>query len=244
MSIKQNFIINDFEGPLDLLLHLIKESKMDIYEINIVEITNQYIKFIREMDELNIDVASEYLVLASELLNLKSRFLLNQDDEEDNSSYEIASVEELAARIIEYEKYKHITNNFKKMEEKRSEVFTKIPTLLNEYIDENANINTDITVNDLLNAFSLFLDRQKFQVPLNTKIVKNEYNVEDRCISIRNLLKEKNKVVFTELFDILTKEYIIVTFLSILELAKNDEIKLEQDKNFGTISIEMKWVNE
>ena len=240
MSIKQNFIINDFEGPLDLLLHLIKESKMDIYEINIVEITNQYIKFIREMDELNIDVASEYLVLASELLNLKSRFLLNQDDEEDNSSYEIASVEELAARIIEYEKYKHITNNFKKMEEKRSEVFTKIPTLLNEYIDENANINTDITVNDLLNAFSLFLDRQKFQVPLNTKIVKNEYNVEDRCISIRNLLKEKNKVVFTELFDILTKEYIIVTFLSILELAKNDEIKLEQDKNFGTISIEMK----
>lgn len=240
MSIKQNFIINDFEGPLDLLLHLIKESKMDIYEINIVEITNQYIKFIREMDELNIDVASEYLVLASELLNLKSRFLLNQDDEEDNSSYEIASVEELASRIIEYEKYKHITNNFKKMEEKRSEVFTKIPTLLNEYIDENANINTDITVNDLLNAFSLFLDRQKFQVPLNTKIVKNEYNVEDRCISIRNLLKEKNKVVFTELFDILTKEYIIVTFLSILELAKNDEIKLEQDKNFGTISIEMK----
>ena len=240
MSIKQNFIINDFEGPLDLLLHLIKESKMDIYEINIVEITNQYIKFIREMDELNIDVASEYLVLASELLNLKSRFLLNQDDEEDNASYEIASVEELAARIIEYEKYKHITNNFKKMEEKRSEVFTKIPTLLNEYIDENANINTDITVNDLLNAFSLFLDRQKFQVPLNTKIVKNEYNVEDRCISIRNLLKEKNKVVFTELFDILTKEYIIVTFLSILELAKNDEIKLEQDKNFGTISIEMK----
>lgn len=240
MSIKQNFIINDFEGPLDLLLHLIKESKMDIYEINIVEITNQYIKFIQEMDELNIDVASEYLVLASELLNLKSRFLLNQDDEEDNSSYEIASVEELAARIIEYEKYKHITNNFKKMEEKRSEVFTKIPTLLNEYIDENANINTDITVNDLLNAFSLFLDRQKFQVPLNTKIVKNEYNVEDRCISIRNLLKEKNKVVFTELFDILTKEYIIVTFLSILELAKNDEIKLEQDKNFGTISIEMK----
>ncbi len=236
---KPKFIIKDFEGPLDLLLHLLKEAKMDIYDIKIVEITDQYMQFIYNMEELNIDVASEYLVMASELLNLKSRHLLNQEDEESEEDG-IHSVEELQARIIEYEKYKNITSDFKDLEEKRSEVYTKFPSLLSEYIEQDVEINTDISVNDLLDAFSLFLERQKLNKPLKTKIVKSEYNVEDRCKTIRKILKEKKKIDFTELFDIITKEYVVVTFLSILELAKKDEIKLQQDKNFGTIMIEMK----
>lgn len=236
---KPKFIIKDFEGPLDLLLHLLKEAKMDIYDIKIVEITDQYMQFIYNMEELNIDVASEYLVMASELLNLKSRHLLNQEDEESEEDG-IHSVEELQARIIEYEKYKNITSDFKDLEEKRSEVYTKFPSLLSEYIEQDVEINTDISVNDLLDAFSLFLERQKLNKPLKTKIVKSEYNVEDRCKTIRKILKERKKIDFTELFDIITKEYVVVTFLSILELAKKDEIKLQQDKNFGTIMIEMK----
>lgn len=237
---KINFIVNDFEGPLDLLLHLIKESKMDIYEINIIEITNQYIKFINEMEELNIDVASEYLVLASDLLNLKSRYLLNKENEEENDEHEISSIEELQSRLIEYEKYKKISSDFKEMEEKRGEIFTKVPSLLTEYIDDNIQINSDVSVNDLIDAFSLFLERQKINEPINTKIVHNEYNIEERCRSIRSFLKNQNKVVFTDLFDIMTKEYIIITFLSILELAKNDEILIKQTKNFESITIEMK----
>ena len=236
---KPKFIIKDFEGPLDLLLHLLKEAKMDIYDIKIVEITDQYMQFIYNMEELNIDVASEYLVMASELLNLKSRHLLNQEDEESEEDG-IHSVEELQARIIEYEKYKNITSDFKDLEEKRSEVYTKFPSLLSEYIEQDVEINTDISVNNLLDAFSLFLERQKLNKPLKTKIVKSEYNVEDRCKTIRKILKERKKIDFTELFDIITKEYVVVTFLSILELAKKDEIKLQQDKNFGTIMIEMK----
>lgn len=236
---KPKFIIKDFEGPLDLLLHLLKEAKMDIYDIKIVEITDQYMQFIYNMEELNIDVASEYLVMASELLNLKSRHLLNQEDEKSEEDG-IHSVEELQARIIEYEKYKNITSDFKDLEEKRSEVYTKFPSLLSEYIEQDVEINTDISVNDLLDAFSLFLERQKLNKPLKTKIVKSEYNVEDRCKTIRKILKERKKIDFTELFDIITKEYVVVTFLSILELAKKDEIKLQQDKNFGTIMIEMK----
>ncbi len=237
---KQTFFMNDFEGPLDLLVHLIKESKMDIYEINIVEITNQYTNFIFEMENLNIDIASEYLVMAGELLHLKSRFLLNQKDDEVTEDYEITSIDELQRRIIEYEKYKHVTEDFKKLEEKRSEVFTKFPSLLTEYMDENTRIGADVTVNDLLDAFGLFLDRQKQNQPLNTKIIKKEYSVEERCNAIKDILNIKKKVDFTELFDIMTKEYVIVTFLSILELAKNEEVLLEQNKNFGTITIEMK----
>lgn len=236
---KPKFVIKDFEGPLDLLLHLLKEAKMDIYEINIVEITDQYMQFIYEMEELNIDVASEYLVMASELLNLKSRHLLNQDDEEENAEG-IVSVEDLQNKIIEYEKYKSITTDFKELEEKRSEVYTKMPSILTNYFEPEMQINTELSVNDLINAFSLFLDRQKLSKPLNTKIVKSGYNVEERCRSIKSILKEKKKINFVELFDIITKEYIVVTFLSILELAKNAEIVLNQDKNFGTIMIEMK----
>jgi segregation and condensation protein A len=237
--VKPKFVIKDFEGPLDLLLHLLKEAKMDIYEINIVEITDQYMQFIYEMEELNIDVASEYLVMASELLNLKSRHLLNQDDEEENAEG-IVSVEDLQNKIIEYEKYKNITTDFKELEEKRSEVYTKMPSILTNYFEPEMQINTELSVNDLINAFSLFLDRQKLSKPLNTKIVKSGYNVEERCRSIKSILKEKKKINFVELFDIITKEYIVVTFLSILELAKNAEIVLNQDKNFGTIMIEMK----
>lgn len=236
---KPKFVIKDFEGPLDLLLHLLKEAKMDIYEINIVEITDQYMQFIYEMEELNIDVASEYLVMASELLNLKSRHLLNQDDEEENAEG-IVSVEDLQNKIIEYEKYKNITTDFKELEEKRSEVYTKIPSILTNYFEPEMQINTELSVNDLIDAFSLFLDRQKLSKPLNTKIVKSGYNVEERCKSIKSILKERKKINFVELFDIITKEYIVVTFLSILELAKNAEIVLNQDKNFGTIMIEMK----
>ncbi len=237
---KPKFIIKDFEGPLDLLLHLIKESKMDIYEINIVEITDQYVNFIYNMEELNIDVASEYLVMASELLNLKSRYLLNQTDEETEEDSDITSVEELQRRIIEYEKYKKLTDDFKRLEEKRSEVFTKIPSALEEYFDEEKQVTSDLTVNDLIDAFSLYLERNKFKEPLKTKIIKNEYSVEERCKSIRNILKEKKKMEFTELFDIITKEYVVVTFLSVLELAKNEEIMIKQEKNFGVITIEMK----
>lgn len=237
---KPNFIINDFEGPLDLLLHLVKESKKDIYDINIISLTDQYIDFINAMDGLNIDVASEYIVMAGELLHLKSRVLLNQDVLEEENEYEITSVDELQRRISEYEKYRNVTSDLKQLEEKRSEVYTKIPSLLSDYMDESTVINSDVTVNDLLDAFSLFLERQKQSQPLNTKIVEKEYSVAARCESIRQILNVKKSINFTELFDIITKEYVIVTFLSILEMAKNDELLLIQEKNFGSITIEMK----
>ena len=122
-----SFKINDFEGPLDVLLHLIKESKMDIMDIDVVSLTNQYLNFINSMEDNDITIASEYLTLASELIYLKSRYLLPQDkDEEDDEEYVLAK-ENLVNRLIEYKNYKEMTSVFKSLEEKRGEVFTKVP---------------------------------------------------------------------------------------------------------------------
>lgn len=236
-----HFKINDFEGPLDLLLHLVRVNKMDIYEIEVSKIIAEYINFIKEMEELNIDIASEYLVMAAELVHLKSRILINRnDEEEDNDEYSINSEEDLKNKIIEYQKYKEVSHDLKTLEEKRSEIFTKIPESLKNYLDDGIEITKEMDVQDLINAFLIYQEREELKKPVNTKITKKEYSVDDRIISIRNKLKKHNKINFIDLFDILSKNYIIVTFLSILEMSKNNEIKIKQKQNFDEIIIEAK----
>lgn len=237
-----NFSINDFEGPLDLLLHLIRVNEMDIYDINIESITRQYIDFINASQNLSVDDTSEYLVMAAELIHLKSKSLIKQDDSEntDDSEYEFNSTEELRDKLLEYETIKEITSSFKELEEKRSEFFTKLPSDLTEYRTEEKLVGDEASLNDLIDAFKLFLERQKLERPLNTKITKKEYSVSDRTNEIRNILKKEKKCNFTHLFDTFTKPYIVVTFLSILEMSKNNELIITQDKNFGDIYLEMK----
>ena len=235
-----NFCINDFEGPLDLLLHLVKESKMDIYEINISDIINQYLEFIHNLEDENIDIASEYLVMAAELIHLKSKLLINRhDDEENDEEFSINSEEDLRNKLVEYEKYKKITENFKELEEKRSEVHTKLPESLQEYVENNI-VKGEFDISELLNAYKLFLDRQELTKPLNTRITRKEINIEDKIKDIKNILAKRKKVNFIELFTEVTKENVVITFLSILEMAKNNEITLTQEDNFSPIMIERK----
>lgn len=234
-----NFTINDFEGPLDLLLHLIKESKMDIYEVNISEIIEEYITYIHSLEEKNINVASEYLVMSAELIHLKSRKLINKEEEQnEEDEFAITSEEDLRNKLLEYEKYKKVTKDFKELEEKRSEVFTKLPESLKEYVEDTSLAPGQVTIEDLMNAILLFQERQKLEKPLNTKVTKRELTVEERTKDIRNILAKKKKVNFLDLFDIATKEYVIVTFLSVLEMSKNNEIVLTQDNNFSPIIVE------
>lgn len=233
-----NFHINDFEGPLDLLLHLVKSSKMDIYEIKISVIIEQYLKIIHQMQDLNIDVASTYLVMAAELLHLKSRLLLNKQDDEEQDEYEFNSEEDLRNRLVEYQKYKEITEDFKALKEKRNEVYTKDPSNISEFAQDKVLNNDNITLEDLINAFKEFQKREELSRPIETKITKKELSVHDRTKSIRGILAKKKKVNFVELFEEFSKEYIVVTFLSILNMSKNKEISLTQDKNFSDIIIE------
>ncbi len=232
-----NVEVNNFNGPLDLLLHLIRSNKMDIYDIDIELITKEYIDYINNNKNLTIDACSEYLVMASELIHLKSKLLLHRDDEDNDDEYEINSEDELRERLLEYQKIKDMAGDFRVLEEKRSYVYTKLPSNLNEFRNET-KLSTNITLNDLLNAFEEFLKRQKLQEPKTTTVTKKEISLESRCKMIRSIIKERGKVNFLDLFDDISKPYVIVTFLSILDLSKKNEIVITQDKNFGNIYLE------
>ncbi len=234
------FTINDFEGPLDLLLHLVKTSKMDIYEIPIKTLIDEYISFIKSQEELNIDIASEYLVLASDLLHLKSRMLINKTEEDETTDEEsiINSEEELRNKLIEYEKIKNLKESFKELENKRSEIFEKSPEKISNFKDDIVYENSVSDVEDLYNAILEFQKRLKFTKPLKTKITNKELSIEDKIKDIRTRLNKKSRINFLELFDNLSKDYIIITFLSVLDMSKNNEINIIQEDNFKEIIIE------
>lgn len=233
-----NIKINDFDGPLDLLWHLIKAHKMDIYDINIEKITKEYLSFINEHKELTIDGASEYLVMASELIHLKSKLLLNKNDEEEDAEYEINTEDDLRNRLIEYEKLKAAADRLVELEYKRKEVLTKLPSNLSEYADKSVKLSSDITLDDLLKAFEGYLNRKKLDEPVNKAVTKRELSVEDRCLSIKSYLHNRGKINFLDLFDEVDKPYVIVTFLGILNLVKSREAVISQEYNFGDIYIE------
>lgn len=229
--------INDFEGPLDLLLHLIKQSKMEITDIKISDITEQYLDYIEAMEQMNLDIASEYLIMASELIEIKSHMLLpNTKIEEDD--YEEDPRENLINRLLEYEKYKKMTNTFRKLEETRNKIHTKIPEDMKKYSSDDSLISEgELSVDILTDAFKKFLCRKEKEKPLNTKVTKKEYSVTKRSHEIRNILKRRKKIDFDELFDIYTKDYVVVTFLSILDMTRKHEININQENNFNKISI-------
>lgn len=233
------FKINEFEGPLDLLLHLIKESKMDIMDIEIVSLTDQYLSYINNMEKLNLNIASEYLTIASELIYLKSKILLPNNKEESDNEEFIEAKENLINRLIEYKQYKDITNTFKILEEQRGEFFTKSPSNLKEYKSNEIVLNENITLEDLVKAFQKFLERKEYNKPITTKITTKEISVSERRNYIKNILKERKKVEFFDLFEDFTKPYVVITFLSILEMAKSKELTIKQEKNFDKIYCEV-----
>lgn len=232
------FRIHDFEGPLDLLLHLIKESKMDIMNIEMESITNQYLTFLEQQEKMNLEVSSEYLVLAAELLEIKSKLLL-PNQKVDEEEVEEDPREELVERLLEYQAYKDITKVLQEKEQIRKDIHTKTPENYLQYLEEDKEIHADVTLDDLIEAFVKYYQRKKQNKPLQTKVTESEISVSSRCYDIRRMLKKKKKVSFFELFPISTKEYIVVTFLAILEMAKKQELKITQKNSFDDIVCEV-----
>lgn len=231
--------INDFEGPMDLLLHLVKSQNIDIIDLNVEEITEQYLGYIKEAEELNLDIASEYLTLAAELIEIKSSSLLPKKEVLEDE-YEEDPRERLIQRLIEYQKYKEVIPTLKEMEEERKNYFSKSPNNLKEFQDDT-NINYgDLNLDILMNAFQKFLERKQEEKPLNTKITKKEYSISVRSREIKDVLVKKRKVSFDELFEIVTKDYVVVTFLSILSMAKKGELLITQEDNFSNITLSLK----
>lgn len=231
--------IDKFEGPLDLLLHLIKEADVDIYEISLEEITNQYLDYIKAMEELDLVIASSYLVMAAELIFLKSRMLLPTTDygeiEDEEDPRQI-----LINKLIDYKHYRDMAVKFRQLEDDRQHFFTKVPTNVSIYQGEKRLQNNDFSVTDLFNAMQDLLIKQPYHQPLNTKITTKELSINERSKAIKKLLKLKTSVKFEELIDVLSKDYIIITFLSILELAIKNEIIIYQKNHLANIYIELK----
>ena len=232
------FKINDFEGPLDLLLHLIKDSEMDITDIDLVKLTDQYLDFIKNMDDFNLNIASEYLVMASDLMYLKSKSLLPKQEEVDIDEEYIEAKEDLVNRLLEYKKYKEITSSFKILEETRNMFYTKPVSNLKDYKDGSISLSEDVSLDDLIKAFQNYLERIKLTKPINTKVTTKEISISERRKSIRNILKSRKKIEFFELFEEFSKPYVVVTFLSILEMAKAKELVIKQENNFDKIYCE------
>lgn len=228
--------LDNFQGPMDLLLHLIKKKKMNILDIKLEIIIDEYLEYIRKCENLNLNIASSYLVMSTELLEIKSRMLLPSNNELEPD--EIDEVTNLKNRLIEYEKYKNMVSLFKEYEEARREFKTKSPTNILEYKEDKV-IHSSLNVDVLKKAYEELLKRIEDDKPTQTKVTKKELSVEDTIVDIRNKFKSNKRMNFLDLFDKYEKSYIVVTFLAILEMSSKKEIKIIQDNNFDNIVCEV-----
>jgi segregation and condensation protein A len=234
-----------FEGPLDLLLHLIEKAEVDIYQIPIARITDQYVQVITAAQERELEVASEFLVMAATLLAIKSKMLLPKQEliEEDFSMTEEEDWfddprTELVERLLEYKRYKRLGEVLRQKEAERSKVFSRPPLDLTPYTPE-VNPVEGLTPDDLLQAFVEALKNRQPQEPM-AKVAREEISVSERMEEIYQELLQKGQLFFTHLlhWGTVSKERVITTFLALLELMKLKKIVCRQQTLFGEILIE------
>ncbi|EAF8529282.1 segregation/condensation protein A [Listeria monocytogenes] len=243
--VEMNFKVDAFEGPLDLLLHLIGQLEVDIYDIPMAEITDQYMEFVHTMQEMELDVASEYLVMAATLLAIKSKMLLPKQELE--IDYDTLEEEEdprdaLVEKLMEYKRFKEAAKELKEKEAERSFYFSKPPMDLAEYDDRTKVAELDVSLNDMLSAFNKMLRRKKLNKPLHTRITTQEISIDERMDSVLGKLHQQvnHRLRFDELFEEQTKEQLVVTFLALLELMKRKLVEVEQAESFADLYVQGK----
>lgn len=235
---KYSIKTENFEGPLDLLCHLIDKNKMDIYDINLSEITDQYIDFIKQMEEMNLDVTSEFLVMSSTLLYLKSKHLLPKNEEDEEEITE----EELIRRIIEYKKYKEITNKLKEnflMYSKRFYKMAEEIKLPKQEIEEEYNSET------IPEIYRSLLHRSVDKINENAanieKIAITEtYSVGDTVKEMYRALVKFKRFTFNKLFSLKKKNKteVVTAFSGLLEMSRRNKVTTQQEELFGDIEVE------
>lgn len=235
-----------FEGPLDLLLHLIEKNQVNIYDIPIVMITEQYMEYINELQENNLDVMSEFLVMAAMLLNIKSKMLLPKDETSEEEPEDPRA--ELVERLLEYKMYKYISNELKDKQFDASKIMYKEPTIPDEILDFEEPVNldellSDLTLGKLKEIFNQVIKKQEYKIdPIRSKfgeIEKEEVNLIDKIKYIDEIGKKEKKFSFRNLLvGQISKMDVIVTFLGILEMIRMGRISILQENTFDDIFIE------
>ena len=226
--------VDQFTGPLDLLLHLIKEHDMDLLDLDVAAVCDQYLAYIQTMDPSLLEAVSEYLVMAAWLIEMKSKLLLPKPEIDEEDDYE-AERKRMIERLIEKNRINGILEAFEASYDKRQTMHSKIPSALEEYLPSGEEtIPEGMEVYDLIKAMQRVMQRRALLQPLESKIARVEISIDERTEQIRNyFLRHKDKTVdFEDLFDEGDRYFAIVTFLSILVLVKNSELLITQSGNF------------
>ena len=229
--------VDQFTGPLDLLLHLIKEHDMDLLDLDVAAVCDQYLAYIQTMDPSLLEAVSEYLVMAAWLIEMKSKLLLPKPEIDEEDDYE-AERKRMIERLIEKNRINGILEAFEASYDKRQTMHSKIPSALEEYLPSGEEtIPEGMEVYDLIKAMQRVMQRRALLQPLESKIARVEISIDERTEQIRNyFLRHKDKTVdFEDLFDEGDRYFAIVTFLSILVLVKNSELLITQRGNFEKI---------
>lgn len=235
-----NISITNYEGPFDLLLHLLKVNKMQIQEIRISEITSQYLNYLHSMQELDLEIASEFLLMASTLLEIKSREMLPKHEEEVD---EEELKEKLVLRIEEYEAFKKIAENLAELFNKDLFIFTKRAETIAQDEVPLEDLLSGVTMDSLYITYKSLMNRQKEKVNrsfIRTKTVeREEFKIEDKMEELERILLGNQRVNFSNLLlKMKSKAECIVFFLAILELSRNHRIRVSQNTVFSEIIIE------
>ena len=231
--------IDNFEGPLDLLIYLIEKNKMDIYDINLTQITEQYMEYLNEMQELNLEITSEFLVMASTLLYLKSKNLLPKQDEEEE-----ITEEELIRRIIEYKKFKEISKKLRENYDIYSKRIFKMPETIQlprKTLEEKYDINV------IPDIYREIVERTSVRLNKNAKNIEkialvDNYTVASKVKEMFKILVRSKKFVFNRVFSLSkrNKQEVVTAFTGLLELSRRNKVKTEQNELFGDILVEKK----
>ncbi|MGT2832409.1 segregation/condensation protein A [Streptococcus halotolerans] len=226
--------LKDFEGPLDLLLHLVSKYEVDIYDVPLVEVIEQYLAYLATLQVMKLEVAGEYMVMASQLMLIKSRKLLPKLVEE--VPFEEDLEMELLSQIEEYKRFKAISQELDQQHQERAKLFSKPKT---EIVSEDVTLKEDKTTLDLYLAFSKIMAQR--QVAFNqehTTIAADDYRIEDMMVFVEDQLEPGQPKSMQALFQkVESKEQMITIFLAILELVKRQTLRVEQVQNFSDVTL-------
>jgi segregation and condensation protein A len=246
-----NIKVTNFEGPFDLLLHLIKKNEMDIYNIKIYEITNQYLSFLDDMKEMDLEITSEFILVAATLLEIKSKMLLPKEKNKKMEEEDIDPRKQLIDRLVEYKKFKLVAEYLRVRKDKMGIFFTKKPEIIEEKHNNvsNEDLLKGITMLDLYNLYNELINRYMNKINtdnvIQTQIPMDKYKIEDKMEELKQRFVRNNTLNFSEVVqDCKSKLEVVVSFLAMLELIKLRTIKVIQENNFNDIYIERVTTDE
>jgi len=225
--------LENFEGPLDLLLHLIKKNEMDIYDIQIAEVTGQYLSILDTMQNLNLDIAGEFLLMAATLLHIKSRLLLPPSVAEEAEEEELDPRAELVRRLLEYQKYKNAGDNLNQLPQVNRDIFIRSFPAPDRGEPDDAEL-VAVGLFELVEAFQRLL--KETSDPYIHEVQVERLSVSERIADILDLLAGRREIAFTELFPTVPElPVVVVTFLALLELVRLRMVRLMQNSRCGGI---------